>query len=1076
MKHFVLFLLLLMFISGRAQIANNDFINYNTGNGKFMHNTVEAIFRDQMGYVWVGTNFGLSRLDGYSTVTYLHNENNPRSLSNNFIKSIFVDSDNIVWIGTVGGGLNRYDRQTNGFIHYIPDGTNKSVDSYNIITINEDNKGRIWIGTADKTVDVYNKETGEFEFIDLTKHDSFERGISNVNSIFSDTKGNVWIGMSQGEVFCIHPELDTIDFYCVPYDQDTEHVGAITDIAQIGDKIMFSTWSGRIYYVVPGQTEFLELLFPLQYFNGDPLMRMITDKQNNLWLASRTSGLYCFNSELKQKYHFEHIINQPSSLSSNSIIEMHLDNNHCLWLGHLDNGLGMLPINERIFKKVLPELKNQGFNKIYSIIAGANGNIWFGSRSSGLWKYNPQSGNYKQYTAEKYAGLNTNSILSLLYTDDNKIVVGTDGNFISIFDPNSETFKQVPHKPDDWSSGVFSVRETAKHYWAATWGGGIKKVDKKTLQYQSINFDDEDQFNNSVFDIEIIDSILWIANVGRGLIKYNVHTNRYVVYANSDTYTDFPTGRINDIYVENKNSLWLSTDGSGIYNFIPSTESIQRHPVNNNLEKKIIQASVIDGQNDVWVTTISGIEKFSKKTGKVSSFTSKNGLHNGAFNQAAIYFDKQNDKIYAGSLDGVNVFTPNQAVVDSTLNDVVITEIMVMGKKISESDSNHMSDPVDLIDTLHLYHQDKIFTIYFSSLEYAPTQKNKYYYKLEGFNKDWVVADYSNNYVQYTNLSAGKYIFKVKSCNSDGVCAQNYTSIVIVMHPVWWQTPIFRWLAFVFVVMLVLLITRLRYLRLLRSQKKLEMLVEQRTLEITRQKERIEKQNRELDTANRTKDKFLSVIGHDLRGPMTTINQMVELVKMQYGQVSNEEILEYINLIGNSSETTVKLLDDLLLWAQSQYNRDNIVLQETELAGIFDQVYNDLFSVALNKDVPIVYPQNCTLKILADRNSILLVLRNLVSNAIKFSYRGGKITLAADEIENKVKISVIDQGVGIAPEYVEKIMQFGKISSKTGTEGEIGTGLGLMLCKEFIVLNNGELFVESTPKKGSVFSFMVNKA
>jgi signal transduction histidine kinase len=361
-------------------------------------------------------------------------------------------------------------------------------------------------------------------------------------------------------------------------------------------------------------------------------------------------------------------------------------------------------------------------------------------------------------------------------------------------------------------------------------------------------------------------------------------------------------------------------------------------------------------------------------------------------------------------------------------------------------------------------------------MDFTPTDKNRYYYKLEGFDPDWAVLQYSQNFVQYTNLNPGEYTFKVKACNSDGTCSDKISSITIIIHPEWWQTNVFIGFVIVFILFAIVLYTRMRQLRLIRAKKKLEILVIKRTREILDQKQRIEQQNKELEKANRTKDKFLSVIGHDLRSPMTSIDQIIELILMRYNTVSEEEMRKFLELLQKTSASTLSLLDDLLLWAQSQSNQNILQKESLSVDNLLHELINSISLIAEKKRIIIEIPVNTGIKILADRNSILTILRNLLTNAIKFSHPDSTVKISVEEDDENVVFSVADKGIGIAANRVSKLFQFGSLTSKNGTSGETGTGFGLSLCKEFVELNGGKIWVESEEGKGSTFSFTVSKA
>jgi len=1081
MKFFILFILVFFSFTSSGNDLYEDFINFNTGNGRLTHNTIQAISRDDFGYIWAGTNFGLNRLDGYQTLNFLSDPANPNSLSSSFIKSLFVDSQNELWVGTIGGGLNKFDRNTNGFIHFLPSKSPDSISGSNISAITEDGEGNIWIGTIGNGVNKYNKKTGRFHKFDLEKIDPFHRINSNVDDLFCDKDGNIWVGQNQGEVFKIDVKTNEITYFGLKkiHSGFTE-VGSIKGISQLKNGILlFASWTGNLFKLDPKTDDHIQLLKKPDFFDQNNLTDISIDSENNIWISTWENGMYVINPNTYDKTVYTRNKFKLNGLCSNALNQLFIDKSNNLLIGSLDNGLSFLPLKKKMFKTLslqdsncpMPEEIN-----VYSIIRDNNHNLWIGTRGQGLIKYNLKSKIHKTFLAKDYPGMGSNSILTLKINDKGKIWIGTDGKFITLFDPVTEKFTPVENKFDDWSKAIFCMAENNDFLWGGSWGGGIKKVDKKTGVYTSINFDEKDQFRNSIFDLELQDSILWVANIEMGLIRYNIHNGHQKIFSNSEKYPGFPKERIIDIFIENPNSFWISTDGAGLFHFNPSTETIEnissKYPISGN----IIQSVVTDRNNNLWIASISGISYINRKTGNCYNFDKNNGLLNNQLNKSAIFFDSIDNLIYTGGVEGVNYFNPSEISVDSSSNKVIFTELKILGKSISNPNGNNLSKPIDISEKLHLFHSDKVVTIHFSSMEFNPSTKNKYLYKLEGFDKEWNETPFQKNYVQYTNLYPGEYTFRVKAYNNDGICSDQETSLKIVVHPAFWQTILFKLIVIITLFVFVFIYFKKRYRNLIAAKIELENKVHERTSEIQKQKERIEQQNHELEIANETKNKFFSIISHDLRNPVTTIVQLSQLILMQHQVVSEDKMLSYFELLKKSSESTLELLDDLLIWARTQTNRVEIQKVTIPVHDLLSGVITYSYTIAKKKSIELQFPDQSNLRVFADKNTIQTVLRNLITNAIKFSEPGKKVELKIEEKNDEVVFQIIDTGIGIKEKELKNLFKIEKLHSRQGTSGETGTGLGLILCKEFLALNNGKIWVESEFGKGSTFSFSLKKA
>lgn len=681
----------------------------------------------------------------------------------------------------------------------------------------------------------------------------------------------------------------------------------------------------------------------------------------------------------------------------------------------------------------------------------------------------------KNYNVKNNPELGSNSILTLEMSPDGIIWIGTDGGFISRFNPETKKFTKVINRNDDWSHAIFAIAQDDNFLWGGSWGGGIKKIDKKNLTYSSINFDEKDQFRNSVFDLELCDSILWVADIGIGLIKFNINNDSKKIYSNSESFPDFPKERILDIYVENPDSLLISTDGSGIFLFIPSQEKITKIVPPDLLSNNVIQGAVTDDSGNIWIASITGISFIERETGNVQNFYRHNGLKNNQFNKGALLWDKASRLIYTGGVEGVNYANTDNLIIDTLVKKTIITGLNISGKSISKPNIKNISESIDIAEEVHLKRKDRIITLYFSSMDFNPSSLNKYYFKLSGFDNDWRVADYSNNFVQYTNLFPGEYTFSVKSCNRDGLVSEKSTDIKIYMHPAFWQTWIFRISMLLLVAALILIYFRNKYKNLFKAKLLLEQKVHERTSEIEKQKEHIEKQKQDLELANETKNKFFSIISHDLRNPVTSIDQLIEVILMQYDTSSDDKIKLYLNSLHKSSSNTLELLNNLLIWAQTQTNRITIKKKPIPVDDLLINVETVCDELANNKNINLLLPFDTKLKVNADKNTIQTVLRNLVTNAIKFTNSGGTVEVKVESKGHDIIFKIIDTGIGMKESEVANLFKIENISSKYGTSGESGTGLGLVICNEFLKLNGSKIHVESQLGKGTTFWFSLEK-
>ena len=243
--------------------------------------------------------------------------------------------------------------------------------------------------------------------------------------------------------------------------------------------------------------------------------------------------------------------------------------------------------------------------------------------------------------------------------------------------------------------------------------------------------------------------------------------------------------------------------------------------------------------------------------------------------------------------------------------------------------------------------------------------------------------------------------------------------------------------------------------------------------EITERKnaqELLAKQAKELQEVNATKDKFMSIIAHDLKSPFNAILGFSDLMLRNFDQLDQETFITGLKTIESASTHAYKLLENLLVWSQNQTGKSQF---NPEKLNLKDQVIESLKmveSAATYKKIKISTSINKDIHVFADKNMLDSILRNLISNAIKFSFKGGKIKISATKQKTEIQISVSDQGIGISPERLSVIFKIDKHTNTSGTENELGTGLGLILCKDFIAQHSGNIWIESTPHVGTLAS------
>jgi len=334
---------------------------------------------------------------------------------------------------------------------------------------------------------------------------------------------------------------------------------------------------------------------------------------------------------------------------------------------------------------------------------------------------------------------------------------------------------------------------------------------------------------------------------------------------------------------------------------------------------------------------------------------------------------------------------------------------------------------------------------------------------MEGISDKWISLD-NQHFVHFTNLPAGKYKFHAKGSNSDGIWNETPASLNIIIYPPWWKSTTAYIFYLVFIILLVLIIVKRRERAMIYEKKILENEVSNRTTEIALQKNK-------LYELNATKDKFFSILAHDLKNPFASLYSLSNLLKDNYETADEEDKIMIIEKISSSAKHIYSLLESLLTWSRSQSGFIKYTPVEFDISRLVNANLNLNQVQAEKKGIKLLNSTNGKLNVFADQEMINTIIRNLINNAVKYTNKGGTIEVKVHSSNDYLEVSVCDQGIGISQEDQKKLFQIDVKYKTPGTSNEMGTGLGLILCREFIEKNRGKIWVESELGKGSCFYF-----
>ena len=560
---------------------------------------------------------------------------------------------------------------------------------------------------------------------------------------------------------------------------------------------------------------------------------------------------------------------------------------------------------------------------------------------------------------------------------------------------------------------------------------------------------------------------IWIATIN-GIDVFNPKTYRMTSFRKTGAANSLCDNFVISLCEDHRGDMWIGT-GSYVNKFNRRDSTFTWYSKEQGIPNNNIFEILEDNTNTLWFATGGGLCRFEPATGTFRNYDVEDGLQSLEFNLRACY-KSPDGELFFGGMNGFNSFYPGKLKDNPNIPGIVITDCY----KTTKEGREYLAPRAD--GTLVLEHSDQVFTIEFVALEFTNPDKNQYAYMLEGGSGDWVNIG-NRRFVPFSNLPPGEYTFRVKGSNNDGRWNDTGSTMKILILPPWWRSW-WTWTAYILIALgVVLIVIRIRERNHVRERNLLEEKVHERTLqiehknaEILHKNETLNQLNAELKALNETKDKFFSIIAHDLRNPFNSIIGLTDIVLGNLDGTGQEKTRKHLTDIREASRHAFDLLQNLLIWARSQTG--NMEFEPTGF-DLTERIEENIMLVqgqATRKNIDVVSVQNEPLNITGDIRMINTILRNLLTNAIKFTNRDGKVSVMTERSGGTVRISVCDNGVGMTPEIMNRIFRIDSKYTHKGTEQERGTGLGLILCKEFAEKHGGNISVSSEPGRGSCFT------
>lgn len=1053
---------------------------------------IELVYEDKAGMIWLGSRGGLTMYNPRKGIfnTLKHKSGSPRSLSNDSISAIIADLRNDIWVGTFSG-LNKVDRFTGEVTRVVPDepaleGLTSHVSGFVL-----DRSGTIWIGThkglfsQDRKSGLYFNETAMGTITSRTAIYSMALGT-----------GSLWLGTDKGLV-----EMDLTGrgehrLIHLPGGEVLSHISRLH--VDLMEQVWVQTPEGLFCYrnADDGLIKILGGGASTHSLALNPAEPLIEDRNGFIWYGTFGNGVFKINPATLAYKHYKHNPADPSSLSENSINCIFEDRSGVIWFGTFGAGISILDPRSNQFTL----FKNNPFNSnslassfIWTICETSENILWFGTNAYGISCFDKERGTFRHFDHDPFdpGSLSHSSIRKVFQDSKERIWIGTDGGGLNLFRPADGSFKHYLNDPDNSGSiSDNSVRTIYEDWLGRIWVGtqhGLNLFNPETGVFKKYIHDDLDSTsisNDFIYSSIYLDEDenLWIGTYGGGLSRMDTRNETFTNFIHDpedpNTISD---NIVFSIHQDEMRRIWIGTN-SGLNMFYPATGSFRRFGVGEGLANEVIYSVVPDDNGRIWLSTNLGIIRFDLESFEVKNFDMNDGLQSNEFNGGA-YYRGGDGKLYFGGVYGLNIIDPGYIEPVSKVPQVTLTGVEVLGKKLmiagidledqfSENPSTiieyegdyYSSENVTYMEEIILDYQHRYFSVEFAALNNMQGGKLNYSYIMENLESKWTRAG-KRNYVSYANMKAGTYTLKVVAENADGFRSDYPMELRIVITPPmwmkWWFILLEVLLAIAIAVLIVTYLVKSRTNRLLKSQNQ----------QISLSNKALRESEKNLMELNATKDKFFSIISHDLKNPFSSLLSISELMVENFDDSDQDDHRTGFSKINQSVKHLLDLLENLLTWSRSQRGRIRYEPVRFNLSNLIQENLN-LHRLSAEKKGILLQPNGDeAVFAYGDRNMINSVVRNLMTNAVKFTDRDRKVEIKIDSQENIIEVSVMDEGIGIPEEYIDKLFRIDEKYKTNGTAGEKGTGLGLIICREFVEKNGGEITVKSRPGVGSTFSF-----
>ncbi len=1053
------------------------------------HNQINSILQDDKGFMWFGTEAGLNRFDGYSFKVFKSKLHDTTSLNENIIHQLWQLPEGRMGVLTRDGTICVYNPITETF-QRDADAYFKSLGLPNaaIKEILRDKKGNYWFvhqylgvfkyTTSDKSVKLFTNDS---------RSNAFSISSNSIVAAALDNNDGLWI-INKDAVL----EKISITANKVVYRSDalrkqlTNNININTNHALFVDKdnelwIQLGPPAVGIYYFKPqngGTIEHLSKTTGFVHLNNDLVKCIVQDNKERIWLGTDHGGINVIDKKKKTIRYVLTNDEDAKSLSQNVIISMFKDNTGIMWIGTYKKGINYFHENVLkfpLYKHLVSQPGSLQYDDVNRFVEDASGNLWIGTNGGGLIYFNKTTGKFAQYlhSESNSNSLSNDVIVSLCVDHKQRLWIGTYNGGLDCFD--GKTFTHYKNNPQNENSlvnnNVWALHEDAnKQLWIGTLGGlDILDMEKSTFKHFKSNNQSSIRSDNVFAITETRNGDIWIGTT-KGINVLEKNAKQFIHYEhNPKVNSSLSNDNVLDILEDSKGRIWICTyDGLNLFD--KRSKSFRVFRAEDGLADNNALRVLEDNLHHLWVSTPNGISNIvvngairnQEVVVQFKNYDEADGLQSRAFNQNAAYKTRNGTLVFGGA-NGFNMFNPQNIMSIKDVSPVVLTDFQLFNKSIAIGEAINsrviLNQAINETKELVLKYNQNIFSIEFAALTYDNPEKKKYAYRLEGFNKDWLVTDGKLRRATYTNLDPGKYTFRVKTADDEGVWSKEDVQLVVYISPPFWKTG-FAYFFYVLLVLAVLYFSR-KFL-LDRANERFAIA----------QERQVAQHMHEMDLM---KIKFFTNVSHEFRTPLSLIITPLDKIVDNTADPSQKGQLQMVH---RNARRLLNLVNQLLDFRKLETHELKLMLTKGDFIEFCKEVCFSFTDMAEKKEISFTFKSELpSFFTQFDNDKIERILFNLLSNAFKFTPAFGKIEVTigisnhqlAPHHTHLLQIKVKDSGIGIPKEKQEKIFERFFQTEMPGSIVNQGSGIGLSITKEFVKLHNGNIYVESEVNQGSTF-------